>query len=194
MNGATVSGTITQKQPPASSNPPPQATASVIGAITGITIFFKIIGLLSSLVVGFLLLRFVPIYSQRITTTILEKSLVSVGIGILAVIVWPVAIIALLVTIIGIPLALIALFTLLVFVILAHIVVAAAVGQKVLQWLNITSSSYLAFVVGLLLIAILSLLPVLGGIVNFFVYVTGIGALLIEKKALYIRLRQAKEI
>jgi len=184
---AKIAGAINKKKPLESAKP---AQAKILGIFTGIDLFLKVVSLVSTLILGLLLLKFFPKYSRDVVYTLRKRPWVSLGIGFAALILTPIIFVILLVTVVGIPLAfillalyLISLYVVRVFVIFwAGIFLFERLGKKVHEgW---------AFVAGLVIYAILTLIPIIGGIVTFFVILFGLGAAVITKRDTYLLARK----
>jgi hypothetical protein len=102
----------------------------------------------------------------------------SLGWGVLALVVGPVAILLLAVTLVGLPLALVGLGLYLLGLYAAKIVVSFAVGRALLRPRgNPRRDALRALVVGLALVTLASAIPWLGGLVRLVVACLGAGAL-----------------
>lgn len=157
-------------------------------------ISLTIISLLLSLIIGAVLLRLLPVFSQKTVDRVLTKPLLSFGQGILALIVTPIAAILLAITLIGIPFALIMTVAFIIYLYIAKIFVALAVGQKLLE---LTQSKYgpiWALLAGLLIYAIISIIPIIGPLTAFIVVTIGVGAILQTKLTVYKLIRDKKLI
>lgn len=187
--GAEVSGATTHNLPPA-----PRKVeideAKGAAALAGIGSVFNILSFLAALVVGLLLITFMPVYSQQTANLILQKPFLSLGVGFLAILLAPFIFIVLLITIIGIPLNLILLSGLLIFIYLAKIFVSIAIGQKVLLLLSKKAALGWAFVLGLFIYYVLTLIPILGFVFWMIAGLIGVGAILLERKYVYSDLRK----
>ena len=124
---------------------------------------------------GFIL--FPGMYGSRIDSG--GRFLKSAGLGFLVLTATPIAAIILLVTVLGIPIGLMGLGAWLAGLYLAHIVVAASLGQAMLGPAEGQKGRFaLRLLIGLVVLAILTNLPFsIGGWVGFVVTLTGLGAL-----------------
>ncbi len=103
----------------------------------------------------------------------------ALGIGFLSFIVLPVAGIILLVTVIGIPLGIILLLLYGIFLYLGWIIAAAILGNwglKMIKWEK--AGWILTGIIGLVVLSVLSMIPVLGCLVNFCAMILGLGLIL----------------
>jgi len=131
---------------------------------------------LSSLLLGAILLLATPNFSRRLAEVGTTQPLRSGGVGLLTLVGTPVALLILLVTIVGIPLSLVG------FLVFGAVVFAATVyGAVVLGTWLLSLGDYrnrwAALVVGVVAVALVRQIPVVGGLVRFVVLVLGLGAL-----------------
>jgi hypothetical protein len=136
---------------------------------------------------GFLLCWIIP-GMRRISLSTGRALLTSGGIGFLAAVAAPIAAILLAITLIGIPVALLLVVLWLLGLYLAKIVIAQCIGSAILgSKSNGLSSTLLPLLLGLVIVIIAVNLPYIGGVLNFLLMITGLGALVL---AIY-RLRPA---
>lgn len=143
--------------------------ASIIGAI-GFWIGFT----LSLLVLGLVLLALAPRAADAIARTAKAKTLIAALVGLLAFFLIPIIAIAACVTLIGLPLGIVLLFSIVPLYAIAYLSSALVLGRVILKKARI-----LAFVVGLVLLQVLTLIPIVGGIIGFLAVVLGLGAMLL---------------
>ncbi|HET9946841.1 MAG TPA: hypothetical protein VFQ63_02145 [Patescibacteria group bacterium] len=155
----------------------------------GFNVVWETMSLISSFVIGWLLLWLVPLYMKSVNTTLTTKPWQSLGIGFLAVILMPITFIILLATIIGISFAFILLFGFVLFMLLNKIFISYAIGKKLLPDKNL-----LGLFVGLIIFSIISIIPFIGGLWNLAALFVGLGAILLVKKDLYLQARAKKLI
>lgn len=180
--GASVAGQTSGHMVAVSQEP----VTKFFGALVGISLFLKLIGFISQLIIGLLILRFFPNFSQGVVETIKGNPWWSLGVGFLALILTPIIVIILLVTVIGIPLALLLLVAYIIVLCFARIFIALLIGQWILkQKGNITW----AFALGLIIFVIISLIPFIGGLFSFFATLFAVGAYLITKRDFYQKLK-----
>ncbi|MCL5784959.1 MAG: polymer-forming cytoskeletal protein [Patescibacteria group bacterium] len=176
--GAKIAGKTTQHLPP----PQTQAGAKgIAAAFEGAKIAATLVYFISYLIVGLLMLYFMPIFTRKISDAVKEKPWASLGIGILVTIITPIVVLVLLVTILAIPLALILLAFYLIAIFLSKIFVSLVIGQKILGAFQQQISPYWALVLGLVIYAILTLIPVIGIITSLVFTFLGLGALFLQR-------------
>lgn len=184
---AKITGSVIQKMPPEFSEP---SVAKVFGVFAGAYLFATLISFISTLVIGLLLIHFYPKYNLEVVSTLRKVPWASLGVGFLALIVTPIILIVLLITVVGIPLALILLALYLISLYVARIFVIFWAGVTIFERLGNTVHEVWALVIGLVVYFLLTLIPIIGGIVTLFVLLFGLGAALLTKKELYLALRK----
>jgi hypothetical protein len=167
----------------------------ILGVATMGTLVFYIYSLAVSLIIGLIIVQLLPVFTEGTLKTLESRSLASLGIGFLTVLLFPLVFIILCMTIIGIPLALLLFLALALLWFIAETFVALYIGTKVLNYLRREKSSKSwSLLTGLLVLGILSLIPIINFFVGMLTYLFGIGALLIQKKTSYSILREKKLI
>lgn len=133
-------------------------------------------GFLVSLVVGLGLLAAIPERSRRLAGRVIDEPLRTglVGLGILIGV--PIGLLLLAFTIIGIPLSIIGalLFALVAWI--GSIYGRYAVGEWLLGYTGV-DNRWVALVVGMVAVALIGLVPWLGGLVSFVVLLLGLGGI-----------------
>ncbi|MDI6902473.1 MAG: hypothetical protein QMC77_01895 [Methanocellales archaeon] len=180
----TVMGKITHKIP---TEPAPKKAFES-------PILSKLWGFLSLLVVGIIIVSFAPRLTLQVHNTILTSFWKSIGVGFLFLIVVPILSIILLVTIIGIPVALIILVSYIIALYVSKVFVGFSLGQIILERLKKETKSLIwPLAMGLLLIALVTSIPVIGFFVSLICIVLGFGALLMVQRGIYHELK-AKQV
>ncbi len=161
---------------------------------SGVWIVAKVVSFASTLLLGLLLIWVYPVFCRAAAVTIQERPGLSLMVGLLTVIGTPLMILICLVTVVGIPIGLILGVLSIVTLYIGRIFVMVWAGGWVLKRLSDSPSLGWAFVTGLVLYAFLSLLPVVGKLVTLLTMLIGVGALLIAKKELIVRLREQQVV
>ncbi|MEA3343343.1 MAG: polymer-forming cytoskeletal protein [archaeon] len=153
----------------------------------------RLMGFLSIFIVGFILVRFLPVYTRNVCNN-LKKSAFSCGLwGIVGLIVAPVVALLLMVTVIGLPLGLILVCAYIILIYVSKVYVSVFVGKFFLNMTGSRSDSLvLMLVLGLLLFELIGLVPALSGFVGLLVVVFGFGAVLVTKKQMYMNFKKKK--
>jgi cytoskeletal protein CcmA (bactofilin family) len=160
----------------------------------GINPVFNLFSFLAALVVGLLITTFMPVQATRTADTLLKKPLLSLGVGVLSMVLAPFLFVLLFVTLIGIPLDLILLAGYLLLIYLAKIFVGIAIGMKSMELINKKIGLGWSLVVGLFIYYVLTMVPVLGFFFWMLAGFAGLGAVLIDRKNTYIEFREKKLI
>ena len=181
---AKITGSVTQKTPPM---PSPE---KAFGIFARICLLATLISFISTLIIGLLLIYFYPKYNRGVVSTLRKNPLTSLGIGFLTLVVAPIFLIIIFSTVVGIPLALILLASYLITIYLARIYVIFWAGVTIFERLGKRVHEGWALVVGLIIYFILTIIPVIGGIITFVVVLFGLGAAILTKKELYQTLRK----
>lgn len=167
-DGATVAGTVSQGD----------AQVAPFGGM-GPSIpgwAFTVYGFLVNAVLGAVLLLAFPAFSRTVADRAVDAPARSTGFGLLALIAVPIGLVVLMLTIVGIPLSLIGfvLFGLSLWV--GAVYGRFAVGVWLLDVADV-DNRWLALVAGLVVVAAVGLVPVVGGLVELLVVLLGFGAL-----------------
>ncbi len=185
---ASISGKVVHTTPP---GPSPEESRNHFGEfLSGISILLTLISFISALIIGFIFIKLVPVFSVETAEIIMDRPWKSLGIGFLTLIVTPLLILAIFVTIIGIPFGIMLLLGFLLALYLSKIFMAIVIGQTIAQVAHRNLDLVRAFVLGLVVYYLLNLIPFLGGLVVFFSLLLGLGALVMEKFNFYKLLRE----
>lgn len=177
--GAKVLGPILRKQPEREIRPFAFRIAGGLGVI------FKLISFFSTLVIGLLVIRLFPNFAGAAVASIRERPLASLGVGLLVFVLVPVLVLLLFITVLGIHLALILLALYAVSLYVSRVVAVYWVGATIFGTGARGGRAGCAFAGGLIVYYLLTLVPVLGGIVAVLVTLFGLGAAAIAEKRAY---------
>jgi hypothetical protein len=136
-----------------------------IGAFIAITI--------SMFLLGLVLLLLAPRAGDAVARTAQDKPLASAGVGLLAFFLIPIIAIAALFTIVGIPLGVVLLMLVVPLYAISYVTAAFALGRRIIK-----GSRILAFLAGLVILGLLTLIPIAGALIAFLAVVFGLGLLL----------------
>ncbi len=128
----------------------------------------------SMFLLGLILLLLAPKAADAVARTAKAKALVAAGVGFLAFFLIPVIAVAAFFTVVGIPLAIILLLLVLPLYAISYVTAAFALGRRIIK-----GSRILAFLVGLVILGLLSLIPIAGGIIGLLAVMFGLGLLLV---------------
>jgi cytoskeletal protein CcmA (bactofilin family) len=171
-SAATVNGKITFHQ----------RSTDYSETVRNLFSIFSLLTLLGSMLVLLILVRYLPTFSASILGHGTKKTLPAIGAGFLLLIIVPVLCIALLFTVVGIPLALFAGVLWLLLIMAGSLYGKLILGAWVIKALTKEPAYRLdlqAIVVGVLLTALVALIPVVGWLVSFFTFLLGIGAIVL---------------
>jgi hypothetical protein len=166
--GASVTGAVRAEAGVVDVGPEvaPPAVPRGVGAVYG---------LLANLVLGAALLVVVPRFTGAVTGVGTREALRSGGVGFLALVGVPIALVLVAVTIVGIPLSLAGLVAFALLLWVAFVYGSLVAGTWLLSLLD-REGRWLALVSGLVAVALVGLVPFVGGVVRFLVLLVGLGA------------------
>lgn len=198
--GATVSGIVQRFDPPKSDVPAEWKGAQqdlgnrIARVFGGVFVAFKIASFIMTLVAGLILFSLMPNFTKNVVDTFSKKTLPSLGTGFITVVILPVAGFLLLVTLVGIPIGAL-LFSLMgAIVLVGHMYAGLSIGSVTLKWLNVETNRGLAYVVGLAMLFVISLIPFLGFVVKSVIELVAVGAIMTNKIAVARAMREKKLI
>jgi hypothetical protein len=147
----------------------------------GLGRFTKTIFFISKLIIGVILIAIFKSHFRKTNEILKNSTWKSLGFGFLTIIVLPVAMVITLITIIGIPLSIFCFFVFLTLTYLSGIVFATGFGEILLKFIKKEGniSPFISFIVGLIIISLVSLIPYLGFLVRLAVLFFGTGILVI---------------
>lgn len=154
------------------------AIAPLIGFLFGV---IKMIVWISKIIVGIILIALCHKYIRRIMDTFARQPWKSLGIGFLGVIVIPVAAAVFLATLVGYPISVLLLYVFSILCYVSSVVIAVILGEKIIQLFNKGKevSLYLSFVIGMIILFVVSFIPILNFLVRIFVLLFGFGTVII---------------
>ena len=157
---------------------------------TGLRIMAATISIVSTLILGLVLVRLYPMFTRKVTSTIRERPLRALGWGTAALIGIPIVAAIFVVTLLGLPIGMILLTLYAAMVYLSRVYAMTWLGQLLLRRTSDSSPLAWSFVTGLALYAVLSLIPVVGEFITLATVLFGLGALLAAENDLVAVLRK----
>ncbi len=151
------------------------------GVLAGIGIF-SILMALGHLILGLILLRYLPGLFVAIDGEIRRSPIVTTVLGLVLMIASFIAILIVTITVIGIPIAIIALLLLIVALMLTGIFVSFSLGRWIGSRLNLKYGDMALFGLGFVILNILFLIPFIGGLIGLISVSLGFGAILYAAK------------
>ncbi len=188
---AKISGHITKAALPKEFVPQPE---DAVKLFLGLKLFWVVANFTSTLILGLLLIHFYPTFSQRAVAHLKKQPLASAGLGVLVLIFTPILVAILGITLIGLPLAFLLVVLFLIYLYLGRIFVITWAGHLISRRLGKEHSEKWAFVIGLVVYSLLTIIPVVGNLVTFLAILFGLGTLLLIKKEVYIAARNQELI
>jgi hypothetical protein len=195
-DGASVSGQIVRQLPPDKSfdEKNNDFAKKATAAFTGILIAIKLIDLFWLTIFGLLIIIFFPNFTTKTADYINKKIGWALLIGLVALLLIPILGIILFITIVGIPIALVLMLLFVLIFWIGRIFAIFALGKFVIGKISTKNDSKpLAYLVGVLIYLLLSLIPIIGSLTTIIVSLSGVGAMLFTKKGIIDTLR-AKNI
>jgi len=179
---AQIAGNTQRKQPPAEIQAPSEE--SVNKFVSSISRFTTLTSIVTTAVLAVILIKLYPNYTKKAGSTLAQKLWLSLGIGILLLIIAPILIFFVAITILGLPLAFITGFILFLYVYVARIYAMLAIGNILFSLANKEKEMGLvwSFLLGFAIWYALSLLPFLGGLLKLFLTIAAVGAALLNDK------------
>lgn len=146
---------------------------------------------IAALIVGLLLLYLLPKTSDRVVKQLRTEPGKAFVVGLIVLIIKPIVIVVLFMTLIGIPIAMILFAIYLIMLYIAKILFGYFIGTWIFEKAGQKNHSpYLAMVVGLLIFAVVSMIPIVGTLIAFLAMVLTYGGLLLQKREVFKRLEK----
>jgi hypothetical protein len=184
--GARLEQPPTRRLPPAMPRLSPQKVFAVFAAVT---FAIMVVSFVSTLILGLLSLRFLPRYHEAAVRTLRERPWVALGVGFLAAVVTPIATAILFATVLGVPLALILAAAYPILLYWGRIFALHRLGEMLCRVVRASPPPGWVFVLGAVVYYLLALIPVVGWVIMLMVVVSGLGAELLARKAVYVAAR-----
>src|SRR3989338_2065688 len=155
-------------------------------------IFLKILNFISTLIIGLIFVHIFPYLNKRAVQLIQKRPLKSLITGMSILLLMPIIILALMITIVGIPIGFMILALYGIFLYSARLPFMYFVGSFVLQKMNKKVNDGWSFVLGLLIITVLTFIPVISFLTTLFIVLFGLGSLSRALKDSYIEVHKKK--
>ena len=178
--GAEVAGEITKKTV---ATPAKFHLSNVLGATY---IFFKVISLFSLLVIGLVLIALVPKIILNVKEEMMKRPGLSLGWGLVYLIVTPIVAGLLMITIIGLPLGLMIIPLYIIALYVSKVIAALVIGSLLLDRLTKSNkakgSLIWPLILGVLIFVIVTSIPVIGWAIKLILVLWALGAVVQIKK------------
>ncbi|OGY21857.1 MAG: hypothetical protein A2126_02980 [Candidatus Woykebacteria bacterium GWB1_45_5] len=184
---AKVVGKITKNKPAEAAKP---SAKKVFGLFTGFNLIVGAISLISTLILGLLIIALFPRYNRAVVYTLKRRPWASLGVGFLALVLTPIIFVILLITVVAIPLAFVLLAFYAIALYLSRVFIIFWAGTMIFERTGRKIHEVWALIVGLIVYYILTLIPFIGGLVTFFVILFGLGTAILTKKEFYLAARK----
>ncbi|MGB5519348.1 MAG: polymer-forming cytoskeletal protein [Gammaproteobacteria bacterium] len=152
-------------------------------------IFAALLVLISIILTAVVLYRLFPVFCLRVSQSLSDEPWISLGIGLAVFAGVPVLMVVLFSTLIGLWLALLLLVLYLVILLAGYLAGALFVGSWGLSKLGKSEASHAmratALAIALFALAVVNLVPIVGGLINWAVLLAGIGALSLQLYVMY---------
>lgn len=148
-----------------------------------------ITSIITTLILGFIIFKFVPNFAQKTTNRVAANPGKSFLIGTITLILVPITVILLTITIVGIPIAVLTIAWFVTELIIAKIFVLSAIGKRLMAATKTDAKLFACLLAGLLLYIIITQIPIIGPIVTFLVLTTGLGAIISTRFKTYKEIR-----
>jgi cytoskeletal protein CcmA (bactofilin family) len=150
------------------------------GAGIAAALIFWFITLVGIIIVGLVLHALFPAFVKEVTSSVYKDVIWNLGMGVLVLLLTPLAILILCATVVGIPLGLLLSIAYGVGLYLGKLFVAAATGAFLFSYYGKKKREapfWLSLVVGVLIVYLLLLIPILDVFIALIVYILGLGTL-----------------
>lgn len=180
QQGSRIMGEVVQKQAMVKKEGVEKWGRRGILALFPLGIFFWLISMASLIIVGVIInyLLF-PKKTAAIVDTISKSPWKSLWFGLIFLVVVPVAIIIAFITVVGVPAGIIAGFLYGIAIYISRIYIGVWIGRKVLGYIkqSMATAFFWPLVVGVIIIALISLIPVVGWLFRLFILLISLGAM-----------------
>ncbi len=144
--------------------------------------------MLPLLLIGFLIIYFMPGFIERTDKIIRTRTLTSIISGITGLIIIPIVSILMIITIIGIPISLMILALYIMGLYISKIFIGITLGQYILKISGRKKQTkYLCLIVGLVALELLFMIPFISCLAKLIALVLGFGALIIARYEILIK-------
>jgi len=166
-----------------------QSDSDVKKSLAGLFAGLMAFSFLSLLLIAIVVIALAPKRVNEVAEEVKKNFWRNFGIGLLFIIVTPIACILAMFTVIGIPLALIVLVTYFIVLFIAKIFFAIGFMKLVFKWFKKRKEWHLMLLalIGLFLLILIKAIPVIGWAVGLIATATGFGALMAVKKDIMMK-------
>ncbi len=179
QEGSQVLGSVIKKQKVLKTEKAHEWRKKGEKAAMGAGIIFWFVSTIALILVGLIIGSVFPKQTDRIVNVISQSPWASIGLGLVFLVVVPVAVVIALITIVGIPAAIIAGLLYAIIVYISRIYISLWIGRKILGTLRRRqmTSVFWPLVLGIVIIALIGLIPFVGWLFKLFCILISLGAL-----------------
>lgn len=157
--------------------------------IAGLILLEKLSSLTIEILIGWLLIFFLPQLAKQLVSLGLKQPGAAIGWGLLFLTVIPLLACLFIITLIGIPLGMVTILIYVISLLLAKLLVSLSLGSRLLKDVRF-QKPYLSLALGLVIMVILQLIPIFGWLAYFILILFGLGTLTLQEKTLLTRLKK----
>ncbi len=189
LSGATVFHEV--KDDEAKASRVAKTTAKgFVGTLAAAGAILATIGFAVMYIAGVIILWLLPVFSEKTVAMMQKNGWGSFGLGMVAVIVLPIIALTCIATVVGIPLGIFVLVLLGLLCFMGHLYASLFVGRSIFHGLKAdTAHKAWQLLAGMVLVALLNLIPILGWLLKGILVLIGAGAVLFEKQNVYRQMR-----
>ncbi|KKS80437.1 MAG: hypothetical protein UV54_C0006G0012 [Candidatus Beckwithbacteria bacterium GW2011_GWA2_43_10] len=166
-----------------------QTLIPTLKVITGLILLEKLASLTIEILIGWLLIAFLPQLVKQLVSLGLKQPGAVIGWGLLFLTAMPLLASLFIISLIGIPLGVVTILFYLVSFPLAKLLAAFSLGSRLLKDVRL-EKPYLSLALGLIIMVILQLIPIFGWLAYFILILFGLGILTLQEKTLLARLKK----
>jgi len=179
QKGSRIMGEVVQKQVVVKKERVEKWGRRGLLALLPVGMFFWLVSLAALIIVGVLINYLFPKRTDAVIGAISKSPWKNLWFGLIFLVVVPVAIIIAFITLVGIPTGIIAGLLYGIAVYISRVYIGVWIGRKVLGYLkkSIATAFFWPLVVGVIIIALISLIPVVGWLFRLFILLLSLGAM-----------------
>jgi hypothetical protein len=143
-----------------------------------------LLAMLGYFILGLLLVKYLPGIMQAVDSEVRSSTLLKTLLGFVMIIASFIALLLVAVTVVGFPLAFISMLLIFAALMLSGTFVSFSLGKWIGEQAKIKQGDLVYFIIGFVIINVLSLLPLVGGLVSLISMSLGFAAILYAARAM----------
>jgi hypothetical protein len=143
-------------------------------------------------ILGIVIIKLFPKQFLAVDNKLREKPAVNILVGFVMILVSAAVIILLAITLIGLPLAAIMAMLFIISLMLSTIFVSHSLGKKIINWFGGKGKPVFSFILGTIVLIILSMLPIIGWVILAIAVSLGYGAIFYSVRAYWPKIKGKK--